>query len=88
MSSTATSFAPIAAATGEPVKLAMQRLWLTGQDYVPNTVEKYCGVCNRFCSFLGSKALGTVTPLGMWPNSRSCADLTHGLACRESSNSQ
>src|ERR1700687_3106304 len=31
MSSTATSFAPLAAATGEPVQLAMQRLWLTGQ---------------------------------------------------------
>src|SRR5438105_13105059 len=31
MSSAATSSAPIAAETGEPVKLAMQRLWLTGQ---------------------------------------------------------
>ena len=31
MSSTTTSFAPLAASTGEPVKLAMQRLWLTGQ---------------------------------------------------------
>ena len=31
MSSTATSFAPLATSTGQPVKLAMQRLWLTGQ---------------------------------------------------------
>ena len=29
--STATGFAPLAAATGEPVRLAMQRLWLAGQ---------------------------------------------------------
>ena len=29
--STAASFAPVAAATGQAVKLAMQRLWLTGQ---------------------------------------------------------
>ena len=39
------------------------RLWLTAQNYVPSTVEKYCGICTRFCSFLGSKALRTVTPL-------------------------
>lgn len=29
--STALSFAPVAAPTGEPLRLAMQRLWLTGQ---------------------------------------------------------
>jgi site-specific recombinase XerD len=39
------------------------RLWLTSQNYVPNTVEKYCGICKRFCSSLGRKALRTVTPL-------------------------
>jgi Ca-activated chloride channel homolog len=31
MSSKASSFAPVAAPTGEPIRLAMQRLWLTGQ---------------------------------------------------------
>jgi len=31
MSGTASSFAPVAARTGEPIRLAMQRLWLTGQ---------------------------------------------------------
>src|SRR5712692_4095896 len=31
MSSTAASFAPVEAATGRDVALAMQRLWLTGQ---------------------------------------------------------
>ena len=31
MSSPATSFAPLSMATGQPVQLAMQRLWLTGQ---------------------------------------------------------
>ncbi len=31
MSSIATSFAPLAAPTGEPIRLAMQRLWLTGR---------------------------------------------------------
>ena len=31
MSSTAASFAPVAADTGAPIRLAMQRLWLTGQ---------------------------------------------------------
>jgi hypothetical protein len=31
MNSTASSFAPVAAATGDPIRLAMQRLWLTGQ---------------------------------------------------------
>jgi Ca-activated chloride channel family protein len=31
MSTTQASFAPRSAATGEPVRLAMQRLWLTGQ---------------------------------------------------------
>jgi Ca-activated chloride channel family protein len=31
MSSTASSFAPVAAPTGVPIRLAMQRLWLTGQ---------------------------------------------------------
>jgi hypothetical protein len=29
--STAASFSPLAAATGEAVRLSMQRLWLTGQ---------------------------------------------------------
>ena len=23
------------------------RLWRTAQHYVPNTVEKYCGICKR-----------------------------------------
>jgi Ca-activated chloride channel family protein len=31
MSSAASSFAPVAAPTGRPMRLAMQRLWLTGQ---------------------------------------------------------
>lgn len=31
MNGTETSFAPVAAATGDPIRLAMQRLWLTGQ---------------------------------------------------------
>ena len=31
MSSTASSFAPVAPLTGSPIRLAMQRLWLTGQ---------------------------------------------------------
>jgi Ca-activated chloride channel family protein len=31
MSGTASSFAPVAAPTGRPIRLAMQRLWLTGQ---------------------------------------------------------
>ncbi len=31
MSDTAASFAPVAAPTGEPIRLAMQRLWLTGR---------------------------------------------------------
>lgn len=31
MSSTAMSFAPVSAPTGVPIRLAMQRLWLTGQ---------------------------------------------------------
>src|SRR5580704_12708830 len=31
MSTTQACFAPRSAATGEPVRLAMQRLWLTGQ---------------------------------------------------------
>jgi hypothetical protein len=30
MSDTKSSFAPIAASTGDPIRLAMQRLWLTG----------------------------------------------------------
>ena len=31
MSGTESSFAPVAASTGNPIRLAMQRLWLTGQ---------------------------------------------------------
>jgi len=31
MSGTKSSFAPVAASTGDPIRLAMQRLWLTGQ---------------------------------------------------------
>ena len=31
MSTTAASFAPVAAPTGEPIRLAMQRLWLSGR---------------------------------------------------------
>jgi Ca-activated chloride channel family protein len=31
MSGTDSSFAPVAASTGDPIRLAMQRLWLTGQ---------------------------------------------------------
>jgi hypothetical protein len=31
MSNTESSFVPIAAATGHPIRLAMQRLWLTGR---------------------------------------------------------
>src|ERR1700676_3225288 len=31
MGSTAVSFTPVSAPTGVPIKLAMQRLWLTGQ---------------------------------------------------------
>jgi Ca-activated chloride channel homolog len=31
MSGTGSSFAPLAASTGDPIRLAMQRLWLTGQ---------------------------------------------------------
>ncbi len=31
MSGTESSFAPVAASTGDPIRLAMQRLWLTGQ---------------------------------------------------------
>jgi Ca-activated chloride channel homolog len=31
MTSTASSFAPVAAPTGRPIRLTMQRLWLTGQ---------------------------------------------------------
>jgi hypothetical protein len=31
MSGTESSLGPVAASTGDPVRLAMQRLWLTGQ---------------------------------------------------------
>lgn len=37
--------------------------WLTAQKYIPNTVQKYCGLCKGFCSFIGNKSLRGVIPL-------------------------
>lgn len=37
--------------------------WLTAQKYIPSTVQKYCGLCKGFCSFLGTKSLREAIPL-------------------------
>lgn len=37
--------------------------WLVAQKYIPSTVQKYCGACKKFCSFIGNKPLREVVPL-------------------------
>jgi len=37
--------------------------WLVAQKYVPTTVQKYCSICKRFCSFIAEKPLRGVSPL-------------------------
>lgn len=37
--------------------------WLTAQKYLSTTVQSYCGVCRRFCSFIGEMPLREVSPL-------------------------
>ncbi len=37
--------------------------WLTAQKYLPTTVQKYCSVSRRFCSFIGDLPLREVAPL-------------------------
>jgi len=39
------------------------RQWLTAQKYIPSTVEKYCGLCKGFCTFIGNKPMREVIPL-------------------------
>lgn len=36
--------------------------WLTAQKYIPSTVQKYCGLCKGFCSFVGNKPMREVVP--------------------------
>ena len=39
------------------------RQWLVAQNYLPSTVQKYCGLCDGFCTFVGNKTMREVIPL-------------------------
>lgn len=52
------------------------RRWLTAQKYEGTTIQKYCGISKRFCSFIGGKPLREVTPLDV--SDFACSNLRSG----------